>query len=295
MFKSLPQQRQGELFVIFLTFIEGWFPILATPISMQLGGIHAYFYSIVIATALLGLLLFSQGKLNQLKQANSSLFAASFFITSVYLLCFCALQYTSASHVALILFCQILFSQLYFGNKDGETLLPVQVVGMLVMTLGTLVILFPGTFLPNLGDGMVVIAAMLAPMGNYYQKKARKQVASVVIIAARGLFALPFVYLLMVVIEDEVSWNQLETVAIQLLIVGSLVFVVAKIAWVEALHRLPISKVIALYAFSPLLTLIIASYWLSEAPTWSQIVGAICILVGSYWITRTPPNLIAEK
>lgn len=288
MLSHLSRQRQGEAFALALALIEGWFPIFAFYLVSALGSIHAYFYSLVVATLWLFSWLIWQGKLGELKQRQAywSLAMTSFWITSLYLLVFIALQFTSASHVAIILFLQVLFSYLWLGRQQAEKMQPVHLLGVLSMSLGALIILFPNELSLNIGDVLVLLAAMIAPLANIWQKRARNHVSSETILAVRGLIALPFIYLALLWLEPEISWDDLQAQWLWILLTGSLVFVVSKIFWIEALHRLPITKVNALYAFSPLLTLIFAYYWLNETPSVAQLIGIVPILVGGYWITR---------
>lgn len=281
-------QLKGEAYTLLLSIIEAHFPIFAFFTVVALGALHAYFYSLIVAAILLVTWFLIRGKLSELKRTDAykNLALTSLFITSLFSLIFLALQTTSPSHVAIILFLQVLFSYLFLGRKPGETLSKGHLMGVMLMTLGAIIILFPNKFTLNLGDGLALLAAIIAPFANLYQKRARASVSSETILMVRTLIALPFIYLLALYFEPVPSWQMIQSQWLWLVLTGGLVFFVSKMLWVEALHLLPITKVNALYAFSPLLTLLLAYWYLDEMPTWAQILGGVPIVIGSYFITQ---------
>ncbi len=285
----ISKQHQGEAYVIALSVIEAAFPLLALITVSALGALHAYLFSLLIATALLTLWVLVRRKTHELKrrQAYRDLLLTSFYITTVFTLVFVALLFTSPSHVMIILFLQVLFSYLFLGRSAGEKLHRIHLAGVVLMSFGALIILFPQDLKMNWGDLLVLFAAMLAPIANLYQKRARRHVSSETILLVRGLVALPIVFLLATWLEPQPSWSMVESQLLWLFLIGAFVFIVAKLLWIESLHRLPITKVNALFAFSPLITLILVYLFLHQAPTWTQLLGALPILIGSILITRS--------
>lgn len=287
-FIQLSKQRKGESYALGLTVIEGWFPIFAAFSVAALGGLHAYFYSLLVAVFFLTIWFLFNRRWPELKftHAYKNLLLTSFFITALFSLTFLALQYTTATNVAIILFLQILFGFLFLHRNQQERLNIRQSMGAALMTLGALFILFPGTLDINVGDLLVLGAAIIAPIANFYQKKARAQVASETILLLRSLIALPFIYLLATSFEATPSFSVLYDNAIWLFLTGFMVFFIAKIFWIEAIYLLPITKVNALFAFAPLLTMGLAYLFLNEVPSYYQILGVIPVLIGGYLITQ---------
>jgi len=279
---------QGEAFVFGLSLIEAAFPLFAMFTVTALGAIHAYFYSLIIATILLAVWVVLRKKTSELhfRHAYKNLALTSLFITTLFSLVFIALQYTTPSHVMIILFLQVLFSYLFLGRRSQETLPKVHLAGVFLMTLGAMIILFPSDLKINPGDYLVLLAAMIAPIANLYQKRARQQVSSETILFVRSLIALPFLYVLALFLEPSPSWQAIQTQWLWLFLTGFLVFIVAKLMWIEALHRLPITKVNALFAFSPLLTILLVYLFLDQSPAWIQLFGALPIVIGSILLTR---------
>ncbi|WP_178861717.1 DMT family transporter [Thiomicrorhabdus cannonii] len=283
-------QRKGEFYALGLTLIEAWFPIFASFTVAALGGLHAYFYSLVVAALGLGAWWLWRGKRHEIKNRDAwfNLGMTSLFITLLFAFTFVGLQYTSATNVAIILFLQILFSYLFLGRRSEESLQLKHIVGAALMTLGALLVLLKSDYSLRLGDGLVLIAAMIAPIANFYQKKSRAQVSSETVLLVRSVIALPFIYVLAIWLEPQPTWAQISQQAGWLLLTGLLVFFIAKVLWVEAIYLLPITKVNALFAFSPPMTMGLAYWVLNEVPTASQVAGIIPIIIGGYLITRKP-------
>ncbi len=281
-------QTKGEVYALSLTVIEAWFPIFAAYSVSALGGLHAYFYSLLVAVFfLLGWSILKR-RIKEVRNrtAYKNLALTSFFITLLFALTFIAFQYTSATNVAIILFLQILFGFLFLGRNQSERLDQKQTFGAGLMTLGAILILFPGTFVVNVGDLLVLLAAMIAPIANSYQKKARAQISSETILLVRSIIALPFIYLFATLFEATPSLAQISEQWLWLFLTGFLVFFIAKTLWIEAIYLLPITKVNALFAFAPLLTMGLAFFILDEVPSYYQILGIVPVLIGGYLITQ---------
>ena len=286
------QVRQGQAYAFGMILLESWFPIAAAISVSALGGLHAYFYSLGIAVLALAIWWLIKRKFSDLlcREAYFPLVMTSLFITALFALTFVGLQYTSPVNVAIILFLQVLFSYLFLGRKEGEQLYPKQVAGAVFMTFGALLVLFPGKIDLKLGDFLVLLASMIGPFANLYQKRARKFVSSATVLLVRSMVALPFIYLLAMLLEVPPTYEQVLAQWQPLLFVGVLIFFASKVLWIEAIHRLPITTVNALFAFSPLLTMLWAWWFLESVPHWYQIAGVLPILLGAYWITAVRPQ-----
>lgn len=154
------------------------------------------------------------------------------------------------------------------------------------MGIGALVILMPDELKFNLGDALALSAAAIAPIANLYQKRARKYVSTVTILTYRNILAIPVVFTAAFIFEPIPVSDALIKASPYLLANGVLVYVLAKIFWVEALHRISITKMSAMLALIPLFTLIFAKLFLDETPGIQQMIGIIPILVGGYLITK---------
>lgn len=285
---KLLAKRKGETYALLLTLLESGFPIFAAVSVAALGSLFAYFYSLLFASIALLMWWATQKRWAELKEraAYRPLFMTSLLITSLYICLFVALHFTSAANVALILFLQVLFGFLFLGHKKEEQLGVQSMFGAALMMLGAMIVLFPGEMKLNIGDGLALAAAAIAPVANFYQKKARLHISSQSILMVRSVAALPFVLLLAWWFEPVPNFQSLVAQFWSLLFVGLLILVLSKILWIEAIHLLPINTVSALFAFAPLLTMLWSDWFLQQPPSWYQWLGAVPIIAGSILLNK---------
>ncbi len=284
----MSEERKGELFAIALCFFEGLFPIWSIIAVRKIGSIHTYLASLVFAIFFFAVLVFVKGEFKEFfkKEALKDLLLTSFFITFMFVLIYIGLSYTTASNMSIILLLQIFFSYLYFNLFGDEKMDLVHTAGVFLMGIGAFIVLFPGRLSVNLGDLFVLIAAMIAPIANFYQKRARLLVSSEVVLLFRSLFAFPILAILAFLFEKSPLLKDYREVFIYLFLSGFFVLGLSKIFWLEALHRISITKLSAMASLIPLFTLVFAYFLLKEIPTYIQLFGAFLIILGSIFITR---------
>ena len=220
------------------------------------------------------------------KEAYKDLILTTFFITLLFLFIFMGLNYTTATNMAVIIFLQLLFSFLYFNLIGKEHIPFIHIVGALMMGAGAIVILFPDDFSFNKGDVLILIAAMIAPIANFYQKRARRYVSVEVILLFRYLLSLPFLLALAYIIEPIPSMENIIETSPYLILTGILIFGISKIFWIEGVFLTSITKASAMAAFVPPLTIFFAYLILDEIPTLIQLIAIAPIVFGGYLITR---------
>ncbi|MBD3800443.1 MAG: DMT family transporter [Campylobacterales bacterium] len=284
-------QRQGELYAVVLSLLESWFPILALVAVHSIGPLNTYGFILIIATAVLLLLLYVREGFGGLadREALPDLLWTSFYITLLFTLVFIGLRYTTAGNMAVILTLQLFFSYLYFNLPGREKLDALHTFAAFLMGSGAVIILLPTTFTFNQGDLLILLAAATAPLANLYQKRARQRVSALAILTFRNLAALPVLFGAALFFEGLPTFEALLEVLPAVTAIALLVYVLAKILWIEALHRIGITKLSAMIAFMPLFTLIFAYPTLGEIPTLRQMLGTLPILLGAYLITRPAP------
>lgn len=281
-------QRQGELFAVILSLLESWFPILSLVAVNTIGALNTYFFVVVIATiVLIALLKFKEGFDGLFdKEALPDLLKTSFFITLLFTMLFIGLRYTTAGNLAVIMTLQLLFSYLYFNLIGPEKMDALHTFAAFLMGSGAVIILMPESFRLNPGDLLVLTAAAVAPLANYYQKRARSRVSSLTILTFRNLAAIPVLLIAALFFEGFPSAHDFTATLPYVTAVALLVYVLAKIFWIEALYRIGITKLSAMFAFTPLFTLLFAYLALNEIPTARELLGTVPILFGAFLITR---------
>ncbi|MDF1877642.1 DMT family transporter [Sulfurimonas sp. SAG-AH-194-L11] len=284
----MEKEREGELLMLGLSVIESWFPILSIMSMAYIGALHTYMYSLIIALFFFIILMFKRKRFSELKNraAYKDLLLTSFFITTLFTLVFIGLQYTTAGNMAVIVFLQLLFAFLYFNVLGKEKMDRVHLIGSVIMGIGAILVLIPEELTLNKGDLFILAAAAIAPFANLYQKRARQFCSSETILTFRTVVGLPFIAALAYYLEPEVSYPAFMQALPYLLIIGIAVYVVSKIMWIEALHRISITKVSAMMGLVPLMTVLFAFLFLGESPSLKQALGLIPILIGGYILTR---------
>lgn len=282
-------RHRGDVYALLLSVLEGLFPVFTLVTVAAYGALHSYFYTILLATLVLLLLIWWRGEVAVLfnRRARRDLVLTSFFITSLFVLIFISLRYTTAGNVAVILVLQLLFSYLYFNVIGRERMSLSHSIGAGLMGIGAIIVLFPDTLHLNAGDGLAVAAAAIAPVANYFQQRARKIVSSLVVLGFRNLVALPVLFFLAVVLEPEIDLFSHRSALFFLVCNALLIFVAAKVLWVEALSYISITRLSAMASFIPVFTMLFAWELLGEAPRVHQVLGVVPVMLGAWLMTRS--------
>ena len=282
------RERKGEIFMILLAFFESWFPIIVIFTYQYITPLYAYSLNIFFAGLILSFFSLYKNKLHDLKNKKGlrDLLLTSFFITILFLFVFLGLKYTTASNMAVILFLQLFFSFLYFNVIGDEYISKQKTAGAFLMGAGAVAILHPENLEFNKGDILILLAAMIAPAANYYQKKARKYYPSHMILSVRYILSLPVLFLLAFLMEPLPLYEDILNALPYVLLSGFVIMGLAKILWVEAIYNISITKASALGAAAPVFTIFFAYIVLNETPAKLELLSIIPVLLGGYLITR---------
>ena len=187
---------------------------------------------------------------------------------------------TSAGNVGVIMQLEVLSTILILRYWGHDRLNRSELGGALMMLLGALVVLFPGKIEFNLGDLFILIAIFFPPFGNTFTQRARQHISSSTFLffrcAASTIFFGGWVFLA----GSMPNTSQVREVWPLLLINGVLMLGVCKILWVEAIHRISVTKAIAITSIQPALTLFFAYLVLHEQPVLWQLLGVVPLMVG---------------
>ncbi len=290
------QQRQGELFLLGESILWGWFPIVTLLTYRFLAPLWTMTISIAVAGVFFGFLMFGGRRRSsrwpelRRREAWADLAWASFYTMLLFILLFVGLAFTTAGNAALLLFFQLFFAFLYFNLLRGEAIGCAHLVGAALMGVGAIMVIFPDDLSLNKGDILILLAAMVAPIANRYQQRARRRVHATTLLFVRNVSSLPILLLLSCLYAPPLTMPDLAATWWLLLINGVFLMGLSKIFWIESLHRLSITKISAMAALSPLFTMIFAFFILNEVPRNWQLAGVLPILVGGILITRPTKN-----
>jgi len=283
------KERQGELFLLSSTFLWGIFPVITILSFSTLTPLISAGISTLVAALVFAAMLTARGRWSQflIREAYKDILLATLLIgVMLYGLVFLGASKTSANNMAIILLLEIFFNQIVLGLWGKESMTRGQRVGSLLMVMGALIILFPGELKLNVGDLILVLACCVPPFGNYFMQQARRRVNSETIMFARSVIGGLILLSMGLMIEPTPKIEALSNSLWFLLINGILLLGVSKILWIEAIHRISISKASALTAVNPLVTMVFAYLLLSEIPTISQLLGFMPIALGIFLLTK---------
>lgn len=271
-------------------FLWAFFPIVTKFSISSLSPLFSASISTFFAFLFFAVVLTFKRKWHEILRWDAwwDMFWSTFFIGILfYAFIFLALSRTTAGNVSILSLSEILFSFLFLSViLKHETFILSHFVGALLMITGALFVLFQGEFSWNRGDVFVILATMVAPFGNIFQQRARKKVSASALMLFRSCVSAIFLLVLAFVFDPFPSKEILHTSFVFLLINGLLILGFSKIFWVEAIHRIRITKALSLETFVPVLTLILAFFFLHEVPTLWQICGLVPLVGGSYLLLR---------
>ena len=122
-------------------------------------------------------------------------------------------------------------------------------------------------------------------MANYYTQLARKEVSATFLMFVRSLIGGLCLLLFSTILGQIATTIEISASLWFLIINGVIILGLSKVLWIEAIHRIPITKALSLlFTIVPPLTLLFAYLILDEVPTWFQITGLVPIMAGMYFL-----------
>ena len=289
MIKNLDKTRQGELFIFSAVFIWSFFPVITILSFNSILPLFSAAFSTLAAAVFFAIIITIHGQWNQIKikSAWANIFFATLFIGIIYYaLLFVGISKTTAGNTSIINLSQVFFSMLILRIWGKELLNKKHIMGAVLIVIGAFIILFQGSLEVNIGLLIILIANMFTPIGNYFQQKAREKVSSVFLMFFRSFLGGIFLLFLAFSLSDAPSLINFSNSLIFILINGFILMGLSKIFFIESIHRIPITKSLALGAIGPAFTIIIAFFVLKESPTVWQLLGFLPMFFGVLFLTN---------
>jgi drug/metabolite transporter (DMT)-like permease len=279
----MDQNRQGEVFILFETLLWSLFPVVTILSFNGLLPIVSLAWSTLFATAFFAVVMCVKKSWNELGNfsALKNILWATFIIGILfYVLFFYGLQHTSAGNASIIALAEVLFSFLFFHLWRRDYISKEHMIGAMLILMGALIVLYPNFTEFKIGDILILIAAFVAPVGNFFQQKARKLVSSETILFVRSLIATPFLFGIAYMFGQTTTVLGLKQSLFIVLVNGIVLLGISKILWIEGIHRISVTKANALGSMSPLITIFFAWLILSDIPTIWQLTSVIPMILG---------------
>lgn len=200
-----------------------------------------------------------------------------------------ALHYTTPGNAAILQQSELLYSLLIAFIFLKEIPSRQQLLGSALIFGGVLLILFKEQYTPRwTGDLMVVGCTWMLQAGSCVAKKLPKRLDHHLIAAARNVYALPALALILTLIVCtghpltlQAGW---EATGITLY-TGFFKYGLAMILWYQAIRALDLGKVTAIYLSYPVLSFILSVLLGFEKLHFYQLAGLALTLAGTCWVS----------
>jgi len=275
----LSQTTKGDLAIFAEAVLWAFFPIITILSFTTFNPVTSLAWSTLFAAVFFGLVMAARGKVKEIfnPKIYRYIIVIAFFIGWLfYGFYFFGLKYTTAGNASVIALTELFFSYLLFNVWKEQEFSRAHTAGAVLMLLGAVIILYPKQGLNfHSGDWLVLLASACAPVGNYYQQKARQIVSSETILFLRSLLTFPFFFLLAYFLKAQTGFGAAEKSLVFLLFNGFVVLGLSKIFWMEGIHRISVTRANALSSVTPLFTLIFAYFILRQSPTVWQLAALV--------------------
>lgn len=286
---KLSRQQKGNLFILGSGLLWGLFPIITILSYHAVSPFLSLTISSLFAAILFAGIVSIKKKwyeLNNRRALINILLATLFTGILYYLLLFLGLQFTSPGNASIVSLTETFFSFLFFHVLRKEHLPRIHILGALFIVFGAFIVLAPNLSSFHLGDLLVLCASAIAPFGNFFAQRARKEVTTEMIMFVRSLIASAVIFLLILVLREQIIISTIQKSLFFLILNGILLLGLSKILWIDGIHRISVPKANALGSTTPILTLIFAWIILNQVPTWWQLFSILPICAGVVLLSK---------
>ncbi len=282
----MTEAKKGNIFIISEMILWSLFPIFSTLGFKGISPMVSLFWVNVFATVFFFVLMWKPGRWQELRNRKvwiHTLWIVLFICIIFYGLMFYGLSKTTPANVAIIALFEIVPTYIFFQIIKKEHFDSKHIFGIILAITGALIVLLPKAGVASGGDFLILLAVFAPPIGNWYQQKVRKVASTETILFLRHLLSIPFVLALIYLFGMSIKVSAISGALGWLLLNGILVFGFSKIFWVEAIHRMSVTRALAIGSLSPIFTVLFAWLIMHQAPTVFQLT-ALPFLVVSVWI-----------
>ena len=286
----MTQERKAELYFLAGAVLWGLFPVITVLSLKTLSPIVSLAVSSLFASLFFAALITIRSRWSESRTVSAMkdiVWITLIMGIGFYGLTFFALKYTSPGNVAIIALLEIFWSYMFFNVWLKEYILRTHVCGAVFMALGASVVLYPTASHPQLGDLIILLAAMVPLIGNFLTRRARTIVSSETIMFWRSSMAGMALLLAAFIFETNPLQGMFDRSVLMLLVInGVFLLGLSKIFWIEGMRFVNVAKGNALSAIAPAFTLLFAYMFLNESATTWQLFALLPIAIGIYLLSR---------
>lgn len=285
----MSEERKGEIIIFFEALLWGLFPVITILSLRDVPTMLALAWSTLFAAIFFAIIVSIKKGWQQIgdRDAFFDIMMATFIQgVAFYLLVFFGLRYTSSGNASLIGLSEIFFSFIFFNVWRKECISVAHIAGAVLMILGASIVFYPNVHEFRLGDLLILSAAFIAPLGNFFQRRARRKVNSETILFVRSLIGAVVIFGVAYFAKVSFAMVHAERTFIFLVINGFFLLGLSKFLWIEGIHRINVAKAGAIGGISPLLTLFFAWVMLGDIPTKFQLLSFIPMFFGMILLSK---------
>ena len=285
----MKEERKGESFIFFSSFIWGFFPIVTILSYKSVPSFISLALSTFLASVPFFIILLFKRKFFELKNPllwKYILYIVIFNSIFYYSFFYFGLTRTTPGNASIIALFEVLTSFVFFHLLRKEHFSLESKIGASLMVIGATIVLVPNFTSFNLGDLFILLATFFAPIGNLFQQKAKKISSTETILFLRNIAATPVLFLLAYLFGQYLQSSQIKESLWFLILNGIIILGLSKIFWVEGISRISVTKAISLSSLAPLFTLVFAWLILHQVPTFWQITSLVPFFFGILLLTN---------
>ncbi len=280
--------RRGELWLLLCVLIQSFFPLFANQGAKLFSPLQYLFYMIGISIPVLLLINVWRGEFRELfkRDVLCLLVGVSLFVIVIpSALIFWATQDSSGINTSLLIQSEIIYATILCAFL-GEKVTRKRFLGVFFILIGSLFVLYQGSFELSRADLVLFLAPVFYPVGNIFAKKALKKVGWSTVLLFRAVVGEIFLLGLLLVFGENFQIPPRE-IWFSLLFMGFGVCVLAKIFWYLGLKTMEVGRATALIMTYPAFSLIFAILFFNEIPSLYQGLGFVGVCIGIYFILKS--------
>lgn len=285
---SSKEKRKIEWLIFFEKILSWLFPVLTVIAytSTSLSGIYALWLGSLLAAWVFALIVTIEKWWRQhiTKRVMYDMLIGILCIGILYHgLYFTALEYSSPNNVALINQLQIVctFLIIWFLRKK-EPVSATHFWWSLLMMIGAIFLLYDGWFIINRGDMYILLACVIAPIWNVYQKRALHSLSIPLVMFWRSLISWIVLCIWAYIFLWGISFSTIGDNMLYLLFTGIIYLVGTKIVWMLTIKKISVTHAISFTAVGPIIVFFFSRLLLGDTATLKQIISAIVITIGLF-------------
>ncbi len=291
-------EKEGIIYILANTFLAGTFPVIAIIALKSSAAMVVLLWSTFFAMLYFAFLLTLQrkwGEIRNIEALKDALWTVAIIGVAYQMLFFFGLSNTTAGNASIMALSEIFFSFLFFCIWKKEYISGANIFGSFLIVVGALIILLPALGEFHYGDLLILSAVAVAPVGNFFQRRARTKVSGEMILFLRSFLSLLIFLVIASFFSVDYSWDKTKNNLLPLIINGVIMLGIMKSFWLEAIHRISVVKANAFGTLKPIVTLLTVWIFMHSPPTKAQLFSLIPISIGIFLLNYKNKQIINKK